>query len=111
MEEAPEAKRARTGTMPPEIRDEIEKALLQFGEVEYYKKSHKRGPGHVRHRCLPPEDLVHEKVETIKKRHANRAHFRCSNPKCEEPIRNDRWDTHVLKMSSDLPLALCLNSR
>ena len=60
MEEAPGAKRARTGTMPPEIRNEIEKALLQLGEVEYDKKSHKRGPGHVRHRCIPPEDLVHE---------------------------------------------------
>ena len=104
MEEAPEAKRARTGTMPPEIRDEIEKALLQLGEVEYYKKSHKRGPGHVRHRCLPPEDLVHEKVETIKKGHANRAHFRCSNPKCEEPIRNDRWECRTT-------LTPCLSAR
>ena len=25
----------------------------------------------------------------------------CSNPKREQPIRNDRWDTHVLKATSD----------
>ena len=26
----------------------------------------------------------------------------CSNPKCEEPIRNDKWDTHILKATNDL---------
>ena len=31
-------------------------------------------------------------------------HFKCSNPLCEQPIRNDKWDTHVLKLTSDLHL-------
>ena len=53
---------------------------------------------------LPPEDLTHEKTETIRKGTGNRVHYRCSNPKCEEPIRNDKWDTHVLKACSDLHL-------
>ena len=28
-------------------------------------------------------------------------HFKCCNPKCTELIRADRWDTHVLTMTSD----------
>ena len=32
----PEAKRQRTGTMPPELREKIEKSLAELGEVEAY---------------------------------------------------------------------------
>ena len=54
---------------------------------------------------LPPADLVHEKTDTIRKGSANRVHFACSNPKCKkEPIRKDKWDTHVLQATSDLHL-------
>ncbi len=95
----PTPKRARVDAMPQDLRDEIEKSLAAIGQVEYQKRSHKKaGPVS---RCLPPEDLIHEKTETIRKGTGNRVHFMCSNPKCEEPIRNDKWDTHVLKATSD----------
>ena len=96
----PASKRARVdGTMPPDLRDVIEKSLAVIGQVEYHKRSHKKsGPVS---RCLPPEDLVHEQTETIRKGTGNRAHFRYSNPKCEEPIRNDKWATQVLKAAID----------
>ena len=98
----PAAKRARAdGTMPADLKEEIEKSLPEEGEIEYYTKSHKKQPGPVKHKCLPPEDLVHDKVETVRKGHGHRVHFKCSNAKCPEPIRNDRWETHVLKMVSD----------
>ncbi len=105
MAEESEAKRPRTGgTMPPELREKIEKSLALIGEVEAYKKPHRKGAGPVQPRVLPPEDLVHNKVEEIRKGHANRVHFKCSNPTCEEPLRGDKWDSHVLKATSDLHL-------
>ena len=94
----PASKRARVA-MPSDLRDVIEKSLAAIGKVEYGKRSHKKsGPAT---RCLAPEDLVHEQPATIRKGTGNRVHFMCSNPKCEEPIRNDKWDTHVLKATSD----------
>ena len=50
------------------------------------------------------EDLVHEKTETMRRGQAGRMHFKCSNPKCPEPIRNDKWDTHVIRATTDLHL-------
>ena len=55
-------------------------------------------------RVLPPEDLVHEKQEEIRKGQANRVHFVCSNPMCTEPIRADKWETHILDKTSDIHL-------
>ena len=49
------------------LKEEIEKSIPVEGEIEYYTKSHKKSPGPLRHKCLPPEDLVHEKVEVIRK--------------------------------------------
>ena len=43
------------------LKEEIEKSIPVEGEIEYYTKSHKKGPGPLRHKCLPPEDLVYEK--------------------------------------------------
>ena len=92
-----DAKRARTsepaavGGLPAPLREGIERALLAIGEVECHKKSHKKGAGPVPARCKPPEDLVHEQAETIRRGQANRVYFRCTNPKCPEPIRNDRF--------------------
>ncbi len=94
-------KRSRTGTMPADMKEEIEKSLPVEGEIEYHTKSHKKKPGPVKHKCLSPEDLVHEKTETLRKGYGHRVHFMCSNPKCPDAIRNDKWDTHVLKMTSD----------
>ena len=101
MAQPPPMKRPRTGTMPADVKEDIEKSLPVEGEIEYYTKSHKKKPGPVRHKCLPPEDLVHEKTETLRKGQGHRVHFMCSNPKCPDAIRNDKWDTHVLKMTSD----------
>ena len=87
--------------MPEDLREKVEQSLKEIGEVEYRKRSH-RSSGPTRARVLPPEDLVHEKTETIRKGSANRVHFACSNAKCKEPIRKDKWDTHVLQATSDL---------
>ena len=87
--------------MPAELKEVIEKSIPVEGEIEYNTKSHKKLPGPLRHKCLPPEDLVHEKTETIRKGHGHRVHFMCSNPKCPDAIRNDKWETHVIKMTSD----------
>ena len=86
-----DAKRARTSepALPAALREEIENALTAIGEVDHYKKSHKKAAGPVPSRCLPPEDLVHEKAETIRRGQTGRVHFMCSNPKCQDPIRND----------------------
>ena len=108
-DDGPDAKRARTndtddapkGTMPDELRATIEASLAAIGTVEYHRRPHRKGPGPVQPRTLPPEDLVHEKVETIRSGSAQRVHYRCSNPKCPEPIRNDRWETHKIKMTTD----------
>ena len=89
--------------MPEDLREKIEKSLQDIGEVEHRKRSH-HGSGPVTPRVLPQEDLVHEKTETIRQGTGNRVPYKCSNPKCEEPIRNDKWDTHVLKSTSDLHL-------
>ena len=87
-----DAKRARTSepALPAALREEIESALTAIGEVDHFKKSHKKGAGPVPARCLPPEALVHEKAETIRRGQTGRVHFMCSNPKCQDPIRNDR---------------------
>ena len=63
----PAAKRPRSGLMPPDLKQIIEKSIPVEGEIEYYTKSHKKQPGPLRHKCLPPEDLVHEKLEVIRK--------------------------------------------
>ena len=83
--------------MPEELRAKIEHALEALGEVEFHRRLHRKGPGPVQPRCVPAEDLVHEKVETLHKGDKNRVHYRCSNPKCEDLIRYDKWDAHVLK--------------
>ena len=88
----------RSASMPAELRAKIVHALETLGEVEYHRRLHRKGPGPVRARCVPPEDLVHEKVETVHKGEMKRVHFRCNNPRCEkEYIKYDKWDTHVLK--------------
>ncbi len=95
----PASKRARVDGMPADLRDVIEKSLVSIGQVEFRKRTHKKS-GSVS-RSLAPEDLVHEQTETIRKGTGNRVHFMCTNHNCEEPIRNDKWDTHVLKATSD----------
>ena len=58
----PADKRARTGgTMPPELKEQIEKKLAALGEVWRYKRPHRKGAGLAQARCLPPEDLIHNK--------------------------------------------------
>lgn len=101
--EAEPASASRPG-LPPELYDKIEQRLAAIGEVERVCKSHKKGPGPVRPRCLPAEELVHEKTETIRKGDAQRIHYRCSNAKCAQEIRNDRWDAHVAAATSDRAL-------
>jgi hypothetical protein len=101
MEEQSPPKRARVGTMPAQLKERIEKALIESGEVEYNVRSHKKGPGPVRPRVLPAEDLMHDKIEELRQGKGNRIHYRCSNAKCEEPIRKDKWDTHILSATSD----------
>ena len=71
--------------MPVDLKEEIEKSTPVDGEIEYYTKSHKKQPGPLRHKCLPPEDLVHEKLEVIRKGHGHRAHFMCSTPHAQTP--------------------------
>ena len=97
-EEEHKAKRPRAeGTMPPELRDKIWRELEAIGQVEHKRRSHKkRGP--VRPHCLPAEDLVHVQAETVRQGQNNRIHYRCSNEKCGL-VRNDKWDTHVIKAS------------
>ena len=87
MTEEPEPKRAMLGTMSPEMKQNITEAVDAIGEVERYRKPHRKGPGPVQARVLPPEDLVHEKKEEIRRGQANRIHYICSNPMCTEPIR------------------------
>ena len=93
--EQPPAKQARIGTMPSEQKRRIEDALEQLGEVEYKLRPHRKGAGPVRPKTLSPEESVHEKQGEIRQGAANRVHYVCSNEKCKEPIRKDKWDTHV----------------
>ena len=89
--------------MPPELRERIERALAAVGEVEYNRRSHhRRGPQAAR--VLLEEDLVHEKGEIVRKGKEVRIHYVCSNEKCQEAVRSDKWDDHVLKMTSDVHL-------
>ena len=90
--------------MPEELKVRIEQSLDAIGEVEFRKRSHRKGPGPVGARCLAPEDLVHEKESNTRTGQANRVHFKCCNPKCTQLIRADKWDTHVLTMTSDTHL-------
>ena len=101
-DEGPDAKCLRTdetpkGTMPDELRAAIEASLAAIGQVEYKRRAHRKGPGPVK----PREDLVHSKLETIRSGSAQRIQFRCSNPKRPEQIRNDKWETHKIKMTTD----------
>ena len=107
----PEAKRARTGgadgTMPPDLKEMIEKKLSELGEIEYHKRSHKKGPGPVPAKILEPGDLIHEKEETIRKGHSSRVHYTCCNPKCTEPIRTGaRMCTHEHQKNSPAQVQL-----
>ena len=101
----PSEKRARTetsvGTMPSDLKGQIENALAAIGEMEYHKRSHKKGSGPVQPKVLPEEDLVHDKAETIRKGGAGRVHYKCSNAKCEQLIRADKWETHAIAARSD----------
>jgi len=89
--------------MPPELRDKIENALAALDDVEYNRRSHHRH-GPLAARILSDEDLAHEKGEIVRKGKENRIHYVCSNEKCEEPIRADKWDDHILRMTSDVHL-------
>ena len=100
----PLAKRSRSshvGTMPHELRDAIEVSLAAIGQVDYKRRVHKKGPGPLQPRCVAEEDLVHAKVETLRIGQNKRVHYTCSNPKCDAPIRNDKWETHVIDMTTD----------
>ena len=89
--------------MLSELREKIERALAASGEVEYNRRSHhRRGPQAAR--VLPEEDPVHEKGEIVRKGKEVRIHYVCSNEKCQEAVRSDKWDDHVLRMSTDLHL-------
>ena len=68
----PDAKRPRVGTMPADLKKKIAEAVDAIGEVEAYKKPHRKGPGPVQARVLPPEALVHEKTDEIRRGQANR---------------------------------------
>ena len=96
-DDSPE-KRARVeGTMPADLREKIENALDALGDVEFKRRSHhKRGP--IAARILPDEDLVHEKGEIVRQGAANRIHYVCSNDKCREAIRSEKWNDHVLRI-------------
>ena len=63
MTESP-PKRART--MPPALKEEIEKSMPEIGEIEYHTKARKKGPGPVR-ALSPDEDLAHEKAQTVRR--------------------------------------------
>ncbi len=103
--ELPPLKRPRcVGTMPEDLKQLIEAALLELGEVEFKLRSHKKRPGPVGPKTLAPEEVVHEKTEEIRQGTANRIHYICSNAKCEEPIRKDKWDAHVAATTSDAHL-------
>ena len=87
--------------MPPELRAKIENALDALDDVEFNRRSHhSRGP--LAARILPDEDLVHEKGEIVRQGGADRIHYVCSNEKCPGPIRSEKWNDHVLKMTSDV---------
>ena len=98
-DDSPE-KRARVeGTMPADLREKIENALDALDDVEFKRRSHhKRGP--IAARILPDEDLVHEKGEIVRQGAANRIHYVCSNDKCPEPIRSEKWNDHVLRKNA-----------
>ncbi len=53
------------GTMPEDLRNEIERRLALIGEVEAYKKPHRKGAGPVQARVLPAEDIVHDRVQEL----------------------------------------------
>ena len=99
-----EEKRARVdGTMPAPMRAKIEDALDALPAVEFNRRSHhSRGP--LAARVLAAEDLVHAKGEAVRKGSADRIHYVCLNDKCPEPIRSEKWNDHVLRMTSDLLL-------
>ena len=87
--------------MPPELRAKIENALDALDDVEFNRRSHhSRGP--LAARILPDKDLVHEKGEVVRQGGAGRIHYVCSNDKCPGPIRSEKWNDHVLKMTSDV---------
>ena len=77
-EDPPPEKKARTGTMSSEMRNMIEAKLAQLGEIWQYKRSHKKHQ--VAQRTLPPEDLIHEKSETVRCGQALTDKIRTPNP-------------------------------
>ena len=66
--------------VPAVLRSKIEKAIESIGEVEHHKKTHKKGPGPVAARCLPPEGaaLLPAKFDQYKPAHPARAISRTS---------------------------------
>ena len=64
--------------------------------MEYNLRPHRKSAGPVRPKVHTPEVLVHQKVEEVRQGAARRLHYLCSNPLCAEPIRKDKWETHVL---------------
>ena len=102
-DDSPEKRPRVEGTMPAPMRAKIENALDALDDVEFNRRSHhSRGP--LAARILPDEDLVHEKGEIVRQGGADRIHYVCSNDKCPGPIRSEKWNDHVLKMTSDVHL-------
>lgn len=55
-------KRARTGgTMPPEMKKQIETSLDAMGQIKLKKRSHKKGSGPVQAKCRPADELIHDR--------------------------------------------------
>ena len=86
----------------PTTAKKIEKTLAAIGHEEYKRRPHRKGPGPMQARCLVPEDFVHKNVETIRSGLASRPYYKYSNPKCTEICRKGKWDSHMLRMTSDL---------
>ena len=98
---APEAKRARTGTgneepegtMPAKLREQIKASIAAIGQVEYRRRPH-----------FPTQRFVARENRDNTNRQRTASPFRMLCKHCRELIRNDKWDTHVVKMMSDLHL-------
>ena len=69
-EDTPEKRPRTEGAMQPDLREKIERALADVGEVAYQRRSHHRHCPLVA-RVLPDEDLLHETGDIVRKRHAN----------------------------------------
>ena len=89
--------------MLADLKDKIETSLSLIGEVEAHKKPHRKGGGQSSRGCCQRNSWFMRRCRQ-RQGQANRLHYVCSNPKCQDPIRQDKWDTHVLKMTTDLHL-------